>query len=196
MRVAIYSRVSTPKQSTGAQVIALRRYVRRRPGWRLARVYSDTETGASDRRPGLLELMADAHRKAFDVVLVTRFDRFARSTRQLVNALETFNTLGIEFVSTEQTIDTTTAYGKLLFVILAAVGEIEKSFINERTERRRRTVHEEFKKKGRHWGRPVAVFDRERALQLREKGYSWRRLAAEFGKSKDTIQRQLKRYPK
>jgi DNA invertase Pin-like site-specific DNA recombinase len=150
-------------------------------------------TGASDKRPGLAALLTDAHRKQFDVVLVWKFDRFARSVRQLVTALETFNELGIGFVSAQEAIDTTTPYGKLLFVIVAAVGEIERTFIEERTQRRRRTVYETYKKKGRHWGRPKAIFDRELALTMRQAGQSWRQLARFFGKSKDTIQREITR---
>jgi DNA invertase Pin-like site-specific DNA recombinase len=151
-------------------------------------------SGASDKRPGLAALMADAHRKQFDVVLVWKFDRFARSVRQLVTALETFNLLGIGFVSAQEAIDTTTPYGRLLFVVVAAVGEIERTFILERTAKRRQTVYTDYKKKGRHWGRPKSVFDREKAYLLRLAGYSWRRLAETFGKSKDTMQREITRY--
>jgi DNA invertase Pin-like site-specific DNA recombinase len=197
VRIAIYGRVSTPKQSVFPQLYKLKAYARGRPGWKVTAVYKDVYSGASDKRPGLDRLMADAMRKQFDAVLVWRFDRFARSVRQLVTAAETFQTLGIDFISAQEAIDTTTPYGKITFVLIAAVGEIERSLINDRTEKRRQTVYRSYKRKGKHWGRPRSVFDRAAALALRQADprlWSWRKLGAKFGQSKDTMQRELTRY--
>ena len=77
-------------------------------------------------------MMADAHRRRFDVVAVWDFSRFARSTSHLLRALETFSSLGIEFVSLREQIDTGTPTGKMVFTILGSVEELERSLIAER----------------------------------------------------------------
>ena len=89
-------------------------------------------SGAKERRPELDRLVADAHRRKFDVVIVWRFDRFARSVSHLLRALETFKALGIEFVSLSEQVDTTTPTGKMIFTVLGAVAELERSLIAER----------------------------------------------------------------
>ena len=101
-------------------------------GWTLYRIYSDRASGAKEKRPGLAALMADARRRLFDVVIVFRFDRFARSTKQLILALEEFRALGIEFVSYQEALDTSTPMGKAMFTIIAAMAELERSVIRER----------------------------------------------------------------
>src|ERR1035438_9197113 len=98
-RAGIYSRVSTQEQSTAAQENELKEFAKNR-GWNVVRVYSDTISGTKDSRPGLNQLMADCHSRKIDVVLVWKFDRFARSVSHLLRALETFEELGVEFVST------------------------------------------------------------------------------------------------
>jgi len=98
-RVALYARVSTTDQSTESQLLDLRRYTRER-GWTIFKEYCDNGvSGTKDSRPALNELMNSAKKRRFDMVLVWRFDRFARSTRHLINALEEFKNLGIDFVS-------------------------------------------------------------------------------------------------
>src|SRR5215469_7250614 len=99
-RVAIYARVSTAGngQDPTMQTRELREYCERR-GWVVAGEYVDLRiSGAKEKRPELDLLMADAHRRKFDVVCVWKFDRFARSVSHLIRALETFRALGIEFV--------------------------------------------------------------------------------------------------
>ena len=99
-RVALYARVSTTDQSTDSQLLDLRRYVRER-GWDIYKEYVDEGiSGTKDSRPALNELMNDAKKRRFDAVLVWRFDRFARSTKHLILALEEFKNLGIDFVGT------------------------------------------------------------------------------------------------
>ena len=102
-------------------------------GWRLVDSYLDVGiSGSKDKRPQLDRLMADAHKRRFDIVIVWRFDRFARSVSHLLRALETFNALGIAFVSLSEQMDTTTPTGKMIFTVLGAVAELERSLIVER----------------------------------------------------------------
>ena len=120
-RIAIYARVSTTDQSTDNQLLDLRRYVSDR-GWRIFREYCDNGiSGTKDSRPALNELMSDAKKRRFDAVLVWRFDRFARSTRHLINALEEFKNLKIDFVSYQENIDTSSPLGGAIFTIISAV---------------------------------------------------------------------------
>jgi len=130
MRVALYARISTNKQDAEMQLTELREYAVRR-GW-VAVEYVDVMTGSKDSRPQLDKMMADATRRKFDVVCVWKFDRFARSTAHLLRALETFKTLGVEFVSLREAIDTSTAIGKMVFTFLGAVAEFEREIIRER----------------------------------------------------------------
>jgi DNA invertase Pin-like site-specific DNA recombinase len=101
-------------------------------GWTVYRVYCDRMSGAKENRPELQVLLADARRGAFHVVLVWRFDRFVRSVKQLVLALEEFHTLGIDFISHQEALDTSTPMGKAMFTIIAAMAELERSVIRER----------------------------------------------------------------
>jgi Resolvase, N terminal domain len=119
-KIAIYARVSTKNgQDPGMQLAELREYIRNRK-WKIAGEYVDKGiSGASDSRPELNRLMADANRRRFDVVAVWKFDRFARSVSHLLRALETFRALGIEFVSLSENIDTSTPTGKMVFTVLA-----------------------------------------------------------------------------
>jgi DNA invertase Pin-like site-specific DNA recombinase len=126
-RVAIYARVSTVNhgQDVGLQTRELRQFVEAR-GWNVAGEYIDSGvSGAKDSRPELNRLMADAHRRRFDVVCVWRFDRFARSVSHLLRTLETFKALRIDFVSYSEQMDTSTPAGKMVFTVLGAVAEFE-----------------------------------------------------------------------
>jgi DNA invertase Pin-like site-specific DNA recombinase len=123
VRAAIYARVSTSNngQSPEMQIRDFAEYSGRR-GWAVADQYVDVGfRGATDRRPELDRLMADAHRRKFDVVVVWKFDRFARSVSHLLRALETFQALGIEFVSLTEGVDTSTPAGKMVFTVLGRV---------------------------------------------------------------------------
>ena len=114
MRVAVYCRVSTVEQDPGLQLTDLREYSKRR-GFEVSEEYVDAGvSGAKDRRPALDRLMEDARKRKFDLVLVWRFDRFARSTRHLVNALAEFRSLGIEFASYQE--NETANSGPLCFI--------------------------------------------------------------------------------
>lgn len=181
-RVALYVRVSTGEQNADLQVNELTEYVAFRK-WEKVETYADRVSGAKDRRPALDRLMADAKRGKFDVVVVWRFDRFARSTRFLLEALEQFNSLGIDFVSLQESIDTSTNTGKAIFTILGAVAELERSTIRERVIAGQRAA----KRRGVRFGRPTAEVDTDRVLKLRKLGFSWRDISAEVGVPKDTL---------
>ncbi len=132
------------------QLSELREFCRRR-NWKVASEFVDRGiSGAEDSRPELNRLMAEAHRGKFSVVAVWRFDRFARSVAHLLRALETFRSLGIEFVSLSEQIDTTTPAGKMVFTVLGAVAELERSLIGERVRAGLRNA----KANGTRLGRP------------------------------------------
>jgi DNA invertase Pin-like site-specific DNA recombinase len=149
VRVAVYVRVSTDGQNTEGQEAELREYAQHR-GWEVTRIYRDKMSGAKNSRPALDELMADAKKRKVDIVLVWRFDRFARSVSHLLQALETFRAVGIEFVSVSEQIDTASPAGKLVFTILGAVAELERSLIGERVRSGLRNA----RAKGKRLGRP------------------------------------------
>ena len=172
-RVALYARVSTDEQNEGMQLTALREMASNR-GLQLAREYVDHGVSSRNMRPHLENLMRDAHKRKFDVVAVWKFDRLARSTRELVFALEQFQSLGIDFVSVTQSIDTSGPMGRLVFSVLAAIAEFERDLIRERVIAGMR----EARRKGKHCGRPMIKFDINQAAELRRGGLSWRKLAA------------------
>jgi DNA invertase Pin-like site-specific DNA recombinase len=129
--------------------------------------------------------MADAHQRRFDVVVVWRFDRFARSVSHLLRALETFNALGIAFVSLSEQMDTTTPTGKMVFTVLGAVAELERSLIVERVKAGLRNA----RAKGKRLGRPRKVVDIATVASLRDSGRSWRKIARELDCSAKTCRR-------
>src|SRR5260370_14596315 len=174
MRIALYARVSTNDkgQDPEMQLRELREYVERR-GFDLAGEYVDAGiSGAKDSRPELNRLMADAHKRRFDAVCVWKFDRFARSVSHLLRALETFKALGIAFVSLSEQMDTTTPAGKMVFTVLGAVAELERSLIAERVRAGLRNA----KAKGNHLGRPKKVIDTARIAALRAHGLASKKL--------------------
>jgi DNA invertase Pin-like site-specific DNA recombinase len=182
-KCAIYARVSTNNgQDPAMQLAELREYCRNR-GWRIFAEYVDKGiSGAKDSRPELNRLMADAHRRRFDVVAVWDFSRFARSTSHLLRALETFSALGVGFVSLREQIDTSTPAGKMVFTVLGAVAELERSLIGERVRAGLRNA----KSKGTRLGRPplksltVAEVQHLRRERRRSKT-SFKGLAAKYG---------------
>src|SRR5688500_4109602 len=124
-RVAVYERVSTTDQNVGMQDADLKRYCEQR-GLEVFKVYCDKGiSGTKDKRPALDQLMNDARKRKFDVVLVWRFDRFARSSKHLITALEEFRHCGIEFISYQENLDTSSPMGKAKFSIIAAMAELE-----------------------------------------------------------------------
>ena len=186
-RVAIYARVSTQNhgQDVTIQTRELEQFAHAR-GWHLVDSYLDIGiSGSKDKRPELDRLMADAHKRRFDVVIVWKFDRFARSVSHLLRALETFNALGIAFVSLSEQMDTTTPTGKMVFTVLGAVAELERSLIVERVRAGLRNA----RAKGKTLGRPRKVVDAARIDALRTQGLSLRSIAAELGIGLATLHR-------
>jgi DNA invertase Pin-like site-specific DNA recombinase len=194
IRTALYARISTSNngQSPEMQLRELREYSERR-GWTVAGEYVDTGiSGAKDRRPELDRMMADAHKRCFDVVAVWKFDRFARSVAHLLRALDTFRVLGIEFVSLSESLDTATPAGRMVFTVLGAVAELERSLIAERVRAGLRNA----RAKGKKLGRPRRIVDTKRVAALRAQGVGWKRIAAELGVGVGTIYRIALRVPK
>jgi DNA invertase Pin-like site-specific DNA recombinase len=190
MKTAIYGRVSTNGhgQDVGMQTRELEQFTAAR-GWNLVDSYLDIGiSGTKDKRPQLDRLMADAHKRRFDVVVVWKFDRFARSVSHLLRALETFNALGIAFVSLSESLDTSTPAGKMVFTVLGAVAELERSLIVERVKAGLRNA----KAKGKHLGRPKAVLDAKRIASLRAQGFGWKRIATDLGVGVGTVIRHAK----
>jgi len=192
LRVALYCRVSTSDQSTEPQILDLRQYVSDR-GWTIYREYRDEGiSGTLDSRPALDELMNDARKRRFDVVLVWRFDRFARSTRHLINALEEFKNLNIDFVSFQENIDTSSPLGSAIFTIISAVAQLERDIIAERVKAGLRRA----KENGKMLGRPRVAVDATRIAALRAQGHSWTEVSRELGIGKGTAQRAFYSLPK
>jgi len=177
MRIAIYARVSTKDQSCQLQVRDLRAYCAAR-GFDLVREYVDVgQSGAKDSRPELNKLMDDARKRQFDAIVVWRFDRFARSTKHLLLALEEFRSLGIQFISYQENIDTSSALGQALFTIVSAVAQLERDLIRERVSAGIRNA----RANGKTLGRPKRTVDRQEILRLKAAGHGVRYIAAALG---------------
>jgi DNA invertase Pin-like site-specific DNA recombinase len=188
LRVALYARVSTSngQQDPEMQLRELREYAERR-GWRIAGEYVDHLTGSKDSRPSLNRLMTEAHQRRFDIVLVWRFDRFARSVSHLLRALETFQSLRIDFVSLSENVDTSTPTGKMVFTVLGAVAELERSLIVERVKAGIRNA----RAKGKRIGRPGSRVNPAAVLMLRSSGASIRAIATQLNSSVGSVARVL-----
>ena len=190
---AIYARVSTHNgQNPEMQLEELRAYCKRRE-WEVSDEYVDTGfSGAKEHRPALDRLLSDCRKRSVDAVVVYRYDRFARSLRQLVNALEEFRALGIDFISLHEGVDTSTPNGRLVFGIFASIAEFERELIRDRV----RSGLASARAKGKRLGRPSIVVDRPRIAALRAQGRSWAEICRELGVTKGTAQRAVLALPK
>jgi DNA invertase Pin-like site-specific DNA recombinase len=188
MRVALYCRVSTKDQRCDMQLRDLRTYCSAR-GLTIIREFIDTgHSGAKDSRPKLDELMADARKRKFDLVVVWRFDRFARSTKHLLLALEEFRSLGIQFISFQENIDTSSALGQAMFTIVAAVAQLERDLIRERVNAGIRHA----RACGKQLGRPRRIVDRDELSRLQAGGVSLRAIAKKLGIGYGTVRLRLR----
>jgi DNA invertase Pin-like site-specific DNA recombinase len=189
-RIALYARVSTSDQTVEPQLHALRQYTL---NWGVEAVeYVDHGiSGARDRRPALDHLMADARRRRFDVLAVTKLDRLARSVRHLTTLAGELEALGIGLVVLDQAIDTTTPSGRLLFHVLGSIAEFERDLIRERVTAGIAAA----RRRGQRFGRPEALTreSRERLARLAQAGHSSREIAALLGTSKSTAAREVAR---
>jgi len=186
-KVAVYGRVSTKDQDPESQLLDLRKYVKLRE-WEVYQEYVDRGvSGAKESRPALDKLMKDARKRKFDILLVWKFDRFARSTKHLVTALEELEGLGIDFCSYEDSIDTSTNHGKLVFTIMGAIAEFERSLIRERVLAGIRRA----KENGTRLGRPPLEVDIKKMKELALNGNSVREIAKQMGISKSLVHKTL-----
>ena len=187
-RVAIYVRVSTKEQSVEMQLNDLERYSKER-GLNVFKVYQDDGiSGTKDNRPGLSQLMNDTRKRKFDVVLVWRFDRFARSTKHLVDALYEFRNLGIDFISYQENIDTSSPLGEAIFTIISAMSKLERDIIAERVKGGLRKA----KASGKRLGRPESEVDTDKVKDYKKQGKSIREIAKEMGIHRSKVERTLK----
>ncbi len=194
LKSALYARVSTKNngQDPETQLLALREYAKAR-GLEVFGEYVDIGiSGSKDSRPALNQLMADARKRRFDTVLVARFDRFARSTRHLVLALEEFNALGVDFISLSESVDTSTPMGKMVYTVIAAVAELERSLIRERVVMGLQRA----KAQGKRLGRPRgSAQDVDAIHRLRSEGLSLLQIANRLNTSKTSVARLLRAVP-
>ena len=186
-RCALYLRVSTVDQHPGTQVHDLRQLARQR-GYEIVHEYTDRITGTKAKRPGLDELLRDARRGQFDVLLVWASDRLARSVRHFLEVLDELNHLGIEFVSFRENIDTAGPLGRAVVVIIGAIAELERNLIVERVRAGMRRA----KLEGRRIGRKPLVVDRNAVLRERAHGRSLTQIAQTFRVSRASVSRILK----
>ncbi len=183
IRILAISVADDAGQDPTMQTRELKEYCQRR-GWQEFDCYADNGvSGKKDSRPHLNRMMQDAHERRFDVVVVMRFDRFARSVSHLLRALETFNSLGVQFVSLSEQVDTSTPTGKMVFTVLGAVAELERNLIVERVRAGLRHA----RAKGKRLGRPKKSIDPVQIASLRAAGHSWRKIAREMGVSVGTV---------
>ena len=185
MRAFLYARVSTGEQNEGMQVREMTERAAR-SGYDVE-IFTDSISGAKEKRPGLDRMMDLVRRGKCDVVMVYRFDRFARSTQHLVNALNEFQALGVQFISVHEAIDTNTPMGKFAFHVFAAIAEFERELIRERV--RSGVAHA--RSKGHRLGRPRADVDASQIMLLRSQRLSLRAIARELEVSHATVRRAL-----
>ncbi len=185
---ALYARVSTTEQNCGLQLEELRRYTNQR----FDQVLEFVDAGVSSiqrRRPQLDALMQGARKCRFDAVVVWKFDRFGRSLKHLLDSLEEFQALGIDFVSLTEGVDTTTPTGQLLFGIFGAVAQFERDLIAERV--RAGIAHA--RSLGKQIGRPRVKIDVDPIIRLRNESLSLRKIAGRLDIPVSRVRRALLR---
>jgi DNA invertase Pin-like site-specific DNA recombinase len=183
-RAAIYTRVSCGDQHPETQLYDLRELAKQRR-FEVVREYSDIISGAKSKRPGLDQLLADARRHRFDVVLVAAFDRVARNVRHFLEVLDELNHLNVEFVSLRENIDTGGPLGRAMVVIVGAIAELERSLIVERVKAGMRRARLE----GRRIGRAPLNVDRAAIVRDRLAGLSLTEVAKKHRVSRATVVR-------
>lgn len=187
MRAAIYCRVSTLDQHPETQLLDLKQLASQR-GFEVVKAYTDHGiSGTRARRPGLDEMLADARRARFEVLLVWSCDRIARSTRHLLEVLDELTRLKIQFVSFREALDTSGALGRAITVIIGAIAELERSLIVERVRAGMRRARLE----GRHIGRKPLALDEPAIISDRARGFSLRKIAKTYRISTATVRRVL-----
>jgi DNA invertase Pin-like site-specific DNA recombinase len=188
MRAALYARVSTLNgQHPEMQLAELREYASRR-GWKIMGEYVDEGvSGSKESRPELNRLMADAHRRQFDIVLVWKIDRFGRSPKHLVNALADLDSYGVTFASLKDNLDLSTPSGRLRFQIIGAMAEFDRALIQERV----RAGLQNARRNGKQLGRPRRVVDLTSIARMKADGHSLRNIADSLGVGYGTVRMRL-----
>ena len=187
-RVIIYARVSTKEQNIDMQLIDLKQYAEARK-LNVVREYIDYASGSKSDRVNYKKLFDDVRKRKTDIVLVWKFDRFARSTKELINALEEFNNLGVDFISYKENIDTSTPAGKILFTMISAFAEFERSIIRERVI----AGMEKAKLRGAKIGRPkIPPFTIKKVIEMRDAGINYKEIIKKLKLSKSAYYYILK----
>ena len=186
-RAVLYTRVSSVDQHPETQLCDLRPLAAAR-GYEIVGEYTDTISGSKAKRPGLDQLMADARRGRFDIVLVWAFDRMARSVKHFLEILDDLNHLNVEFVSFRENIDTGGPLGRAMVIIVGAIAELERSLIVERVKAGMRRA----KLEGRQIGRSRLDMNREQIVHDRRTGMSLTQVAKKHGISRASVCRVMK----
>jgi DNA invertase Pin-like site-specific DNA recombinase len=184
-RVALYARVSTldKGQDPETQLVQLRQYAQAR-NFEVITEFIDYASGTSEDRTQYKLMMAAAKKRKIDVVLVWRYDRFARSTQALVNALKEFQSLGIDFISYQENIDTTTPTGELIFHVMASLAQFESSLISQRVKAGMARA----KAQGKHIARPpISKQMQEKIIELQREGVSMNKISKTLGIAYGTV---------
>lgn len=187
-KVAIYARVSTSNkgQDLNTQLLPLKKYCKDKKRG-IVQVYTDIMSWAKESRPSLNSLLDDAKEQKFDTVLVFRFDRISRSTKQLIDLLEKFRKLNISFISLNENIDTTTPTGAMMFTIIAAFAKFERDIISERVKFWIQKARSNWKQIGR---KKIDVND-DMVILHHNEGLSIRNIAQMMNISKSKVHRIL-----
>lgn len=194
----LYARVSTGEQNEGMQLREMQEYATARK-WQQELFVDTGVSGAKESRPELDRMMRLARKRKCGVVLVYKFDRFARSLRHLLNALEEFEARGVEFVSIHDDFDMTTATGRLMFKMVGAFAEFERDIIRQRVRSGMATAKQEILENGQtrrgktHIGRPSLMLDAREIASLRAQGLPWREVSARVGAGISTCKRELRK---
>jgi DNA invertase Pin-like site-specific DNA recombinase len=181
-KAALYCRVSTGDQHPESQLLDLREFAKQR-GFEVVNEYIDTISGAKSKRPGLDQLMADARRHHFDILVVAAFDRLARNVRHFLEVLDEMNHLGIAFLSVRENIDSSGPLGRAMIIIVGAIAELERSLIVERVKAGMRRA----KMEGRRIGRAPLNIDRSAVVADRLSGMSLTKVAKRYRVSRATV---------
>jgi DNA invertase Pin-like site-specific DNA recombinase len=192
LRVALYARVSTLDrgQDPETQLIQLREYAQRR-NFEIVGEFIDFASGTSEERKHYKQMMEAAKKRKIDLVLVWRYDRFARSTQALVNALKEFKNLGIDFISYQENIDTTTPTGELIFHVVASLAQFESSLISERVK----AGMQRAKAQGKNISRPkLAKSKLNRIMELKQQGLSMNQISIQAGVAYGTVYNYLAKH--
>ncbi len=188
-QVAIYARVSTDKQAADMQLSELRSYVKRSK-WGIYKEFIDHGySGSTTNRPAFAGMMAAAQKKEFDILLVWKLDRLSRSLKDLITTLDELRAFGINFISYDNQMDTSTPSGKLLFSLIGAMAEFEREIIRERVK----AGLENTRRKGKTLGRPRKPGQlRQKAIDLHKSGVSNRKIGKKLGIAESTVRNWLK----